>query len=78
LDDNNDRGIDEREFSKAVREYGFDITDEEISLLMQVYDRDGNGTISYDEFLRGVRVSIRSSLFMSFPHGECNCDIRAI
>lgn len=44
------------------REYGFNITDEEVRLLMQAYDRNKDGTIDYEEFLRGVRVSFVSFL----------------
>ena len=37
LDDNADNGIDEREFSKALREYGFSISDEVKYYLIFIY-----------------------------------------
>ena len=35
ISDGNKNGIGEREFSKAVREYGFNISDEELKILMK-------------------------------------------
>jgi Ca2+-binding EF-hand superfamily protein len=57
LDDNSDNGISDREFSKALREYGFNISEEEANLLLQLYDKNKDGKIDYEEFLRAVRVN---------------------
>ena len=56
LDDNSDNGISDREFSKALREYGFNISEEDANLLLQLYDKNKDGKIDYEEFLRAVRV----------------------
>lgn len=68
LDDNSDNGISDREFAKALREYGFSISDEvlsiliilqDVSLAMKLFDKNGDGKIDYEEFLRAVRVRDR-------------------
>jgi Ca2+-binding EF-hand superfamily protein len=39
------------EFREILREYGFYATSEEISWLIDRYDKNGDGRISYSEFI---------------------------
>jgi Ca2+-binding EF-hand superfamily protein len=55
MDDNNSRSIDTVEFKKAMKDFRVDLTDSEVTLVFQAFDRDGSGEIDYDEFVRGVR-----------------------
>jgi Ca2+-binding EF-hand superfamily protein len=54
-DDNNNKSLDMSEFTKAMRDFRINVTTDEIRKLYDFLDRDGNGTINYDEFLYGVR-----------------------
>eukprot|EP00330_Aristerostoma_sp_ATCC50986_P011951 CAMPEP_0114576602 /NCGR_PEP_ID=MMETSP0125-20121206/1338_1 /TAXON_ID=485358 ORGANISM="Aristerostoma sp., Strain ATCC 50986" /NCGR_SAMPLE_ID=MMETSP0125 /ASSEMBLY_ACC=CAM_ASM_000245 /LENGTH=121 /DNA_ID=CAMNT_0001765229 /DNA_START=47 /DNA_END=413 /DNA_ORIENTATION=+ len=45
------------EFYNGLKDYGVDITKQEANALFGLFDKDGDGTINYDEFLIGVRVS---------------------
>jgi hypothetical protein len=56
----------EREFAKAIREYGFNMSDDDVRFLFKSYDTNGDGSLSYEEFLAGVRVSCR--IIDCFPH----------
>ena len=47
--------IETPEFKKAVRDFRVDLTEKEIGMVFQAFDRDGSGAIDYDEFVRGVR-----------------------
>lgn len=45
------------EFKKAIKDFRVAIQDKDIDRLFNIFDRDRSGKISYDEFLRAVRVS---------------------
>ena len=55
IDDNNSQTIDFDEFSKAVKDFRFGLTAEEVEKAFVAFDRKNTGTIDYDEFLRTIR-----------------------
>lgn len=55
MDDNGNRQLDMEDFRWGFIDYGFNLTQEEAAQLMQHFDRDGNGTVSYDEFLQTLK-----------------------
>jgi Ca2+-binding EF-hand superfamily protein len=55
MDDDNSGYLDMGEFRKAIKDFRIDLNEQEISSVFSCFDRDGNGTIDYDEFVRGVR-----------------------
>ena len=57
MDDNGNRQLDVDDFRWGFIDYGFNLTQEEAQQLLTYFDRDGNGTVSYDEFLRAMKVS---------------------
>ena len=58
MDDNNSKTLDPYEFTKALKDYRIPIAEEEYQTVFNLFDRDGNGEIDYDEFLRAIVVSI--------------------
>jgi len=46
--------IDRTELKNAMREYNSDMTDAEIDRLIQIVDKDGSGSINYEEFIAQV------------------------
>ena len=46
------------EFKKAIKDFRVPVLEKDIDRLFNIFDRDRSGRIDYDEFLRGVRVSI--------------------
>lgn len=56
MDDNRSGDLSFEEFKNGMTDFGLKISDEEFVSLFQLFDRDGSGTIHYDEFLRSVRV----------------------
>ena len=54
MDDDNSGYLDEYEFSKALKDYRVNVSAEEQSKLFRIFDMNGDGNISYDEFLRQV------------------------
>ena len=54
IDDDGSGTLDRNEFQKALKDYRVQVTQEEGELLYQCFDTNRDGTISYDEFLRGV------------------------
>mmetsp|Transcript_30481 Transcript_30481/g.40551 ORF Transcript_30481/g.40551 Transcript_30481/m.40551 type:complete len:340 (-) Transcript_30481:521-1540(-) len=55
MDDNGNRQLDIEDFRWGFIDYGFNLTQEEAQHLLQHFDRDGNGTVSYDEFLLALK-----------------------
>lgn len=68
MDDDNNRSLDLKEFLKGLNEYGILIDKEEATAAFQKFDRDGSGTIDFDEFLIALRVN-------NFLTGCCTLDL---
>lgn len=43
------------EFRKALKDFRVPLQEQDIQAVFNTFDRDGNGSIDYDEFVRGVR-----------------------
>lgn len=56
MDDNSSGDLTFNEFKNGVHDLGLIVSDEEYQQLFQLFDRDGSGTVKYDEFLRSIRV----------------------
>jgi Ca2+-binding EF-hand superfamily protein len=55
VDDDGSGQIDLSEFSKCVAEHAHDWNSKQIKMLFDFFDKDKSGSISYNEFLLGVR-----------------------
>ncbi|KAL4465956.1 hypothetical protein ABPG74_004193 [Tetrahymena malaccensis] len=55
FDDDNSRTLDIQEFTKAVRDFRVDLTEQEIQDVFDYFDRNRDNVINYDEFLLGIR-----------------------
>uniref|UniRef100_A0A1W7RAM7 EF-hand protein-like protein n=1 Tax=Hadrurus spadix TaxID=141984 RepID=A0A1W7RAM7_9SCOR len=55
LDDNRDRKLDLEELREGLQDYGLSFTAEESAQLFREIDKDGSGTLHFDEFLRAIR-----------------------
>ena len=48
MDDRGDGNLDREDFKFGLRDYGVILADEEFDMVMEAFDRDGNGLIRYD------------------------------
>lgn len=55
LDDNRDKKLDLTELTEGLQECGLELSPEEITKIFNEIDRDGSGSIHFDEFLRAIR-----------------------
>jgi len=55
MDFNGNKKLDSGEFEQALAAFGLFPKKVELQALMKFYDVDGDGNVSYDEFLRGLR-----------------------
>lgn len=55
MDDNNNKSLEIEEFVKAVKDFRVDIPENDLQRVFDAFDRDGGGTVDYDELLRVVR-----------------------
>lgn len=61
LDDNADRKLSKEEIKYGLHEYGIELSEDDIESIFESFDRDENGTIIFDEFLRGLRPPMSDS-----------------
>ena len=54
-DDNRSGSLDKEEFKKAMHDFRIGMNDAQVVKMFIIFDRDGSGEISYDEFLRTIR-----------------------
>ena len=50
-----DGQLDPAELAEALMVYGINLNDKQIQALLKTFDKNGNGTLSYDEFLSALR-----------------------
>lgn len=55
MDDNGNHKLDLNDFRFGMQDYGISLSKEESLALMKRFDRDGDGMVNYDEFLRFLR-----------------------
>ena len=55
MDNNGNRKLDQGEFTEALAAFNIFPKIVEIQALMRYYDVDGDGNITYEEFIRGLR-----------------------
>jgi Ca2+-binding EF-hand superfamily protein len=55
MDDDNSRSLSLSEFKKASNDYKLDLDEDEVEVAFIAFDRNNDGSIDYDEFLRRVR-----------------------
>ncbi len=55
-DFNGNKKLDPEEFTEALQFSGLFLPAHEVSALFRKFDRTRDGSIDYDEFLRGIKV----------------------
>ena len=58
MDDDRSNSLNFNEFKKGIHDYGCDMTKEEVQEMFTSIDRDGSGTLDFEEFLQALRVSV--------------------
>jgi calcyphosin len=64
MDNNRNRKLDAEELETGLRDFGINLNQEQVGVLVKHFDKDGSGQISFNEFLTAIRVSLNSFLTM--------------
>ena len=62
MDDDGSKSLSFEEFSKGIKDVGVSLSKEQEYELFRLFDKDGQGTINFDEFLRTVQVGAAAEL----------------
>lgn len=57
LDNNGNRQLELNELLWGLKDFGISLDDEQAKTILEFFDRDKSGGVSFDEFLRALRVS---------------------
>ena len=57
MDDDGSKNLCYDEFRKGIEETGLELTEEGYKEMFVLFDKDGSGKVSIDEFLFSVRVN---------------------
>ena len=60
-DDNRSGSLDVNEFKKAMHDFRIGMNEKQCSSVFAMFDRDGSGEISYEEFLRMIRGEMNNT-----------------
>lgn len=55
MDNNGNGSLDPVEFKYGMRDFGIDISENELTALLKYFDTNRDGKLSFDEFLRAIR-----------------------
>lgn len=55
MDNNRNGTLDPVEFKYGMRDYGIDLSENELTAMMKYFDTNKDGKLSFDEFLRAIR-----------------------
>lgn len=62
MDDDASRSLDRKEFAKGIHDYGLvEMTKDDCEKIFTIFDRDGSGTIDFDEFLENLRPPMNNT-----------------
>ena len=59
MDNNGNKTLDVDDFRWGLKDYGISISKEEAQQVLDHFDRDRNGVVDYNEFLRALRVRFK-------------------
>jgi len=58
MDDSRDGRLDKEELTTGLRDFGVDLPEKDIDVVIKTFDRSGDGRVNYDELLRGLRGNL--------------------
>ena len=61
MDDDGSQTLSMPEFAKACKDFKIGVSEENVPILFSLFDRNGDGTLQYDEFIDTVRKPLSDS-----------------
>lgn len=61
LDDNRNRQIDLNELMWGLKDFNIHLDEDQAKVLLKRFDRDGSGTVNFDEFLVALRGDLNEN-----------------
>ena len=66
MDDDGNKQLSLEEFFEGLSDCGLTVTKAQAQEMFTYFDRDGSGSLQFDEFLNGIRVRLKSNFFYSY------------
>jgi calcyphosin len=57
LDNDKSKTLDAAELENGLRDFGINLNSEQVAVLVKFFDKNGNGSVNFNEFLTAIRVS---------------------
>ena len=74
MDEEGHRMLKPEQFMKCLNYFEVNMTKEEINALVKQYDTSKNGTINYNEFLKGIRGELNPTRRAIVYRAFAQCD----
>ena len=58
MDDDGSQTLSMPEFGKACKDFKIGVSEENVPILFSLFDKNGDGTLQYDEFIGAVRAPL--------------------
>ena len=56
MDNDGSKSLSIEEFTIGIDESGLDLSEDEVNELFEIFDKDGQGSVEYEEFISSIRV----------------------
>ena len=64
MDNDGSKSLSIEEFTIGIDESGLDLSEDEVNELFEIFDKDGQGSVEYEEFISSIRVRKLGTIFL--------------
>lgn len=66
MDIKGDKNLDVDDFRWGLMDFGIQVSKDEAAEVLKYFDRDGNGMVNFEEFVKTLKVSKKNDKFILY------------